>query len=191
MDRSSLVVRRLRTSALPETMTTSWPGTFAAAAGCRTSTDKEDPMNHPRVFAVTSADTVPTPSRLRLAPPVIGATPTILPASDLFGWNVHMANRRMPAGTTSSCVSWHLCQHQTAAVTADRVPSVDDAATAKPLRARQARPTFDPILPASQISDHEPPLTVRTADAPDITEQSHWSVPMGNTPTNGTPLNGQ
>ncbi|WP_339817987.1 hypothetical protein [uncultured Paracoccus sp.] len=148
-------------------------------------------MNHPRVFAVTSADTVPTPSRLRLAPPVIGATPTILPASDLFGWNVHMANRRMPAGTTSSCVSWHLCQHQTAAVTADRVPSVDDAATAKPLRARQARPTFDPILPASQISDHEPPLTVRTADAPDITEQSHWSVPMGNTPTNGTPLNGQ
>lgn len=118
-------------------------------------------MNHPRVFAVISADAVPTPSRLRLAPPVIDATPTILPASDLFGWNVHMANRRMRAGTASSCVSRHLCQHQTAAVTADRVPSVDDianhAATAKPLRARQARPTFDLTLPASPISDHEPP----------------------------------
>lgn len=152
-------------------------------------------MNHPRVFAVTSADAVPTPSRLRLAPPVIDATPTILPASDHFGWNVHIANRRMTAGTASSCVSRHLCQHQTAAVTADRVPSVDDianhAATAKPLRARQARPTFDVTLPASQISDHEPPLIVRTAHAPDITEQPHWSVPMGTTPTIGTPLNGQ
>lgn len=152
-------------------------------------------MNHPRVFAVTSADTVPTPSRLRLAPPVIDTMPPILPASDLFGWNVHMANRRMPVGIASSCVSRHLCQHQTASVTADRVPSVDDiaihAATAKPLRARQARPTFDLTLPASQISDREPPLTVRTAHAPDITEQPLWSVPMGATPTIGTPLNGQ
>ncbi len=98
-------------------------------------------MNHPRVFAVTSADAVPTPSRLRLAPPVIDATPPILPASDLFGWNVHIANRRMIAGMASSCIIRHLCQHQTAAVTADRAPSVDDianhAATAKP-RARQA-----------------------------------------------------
>lgn len=151
-------------------------------------------MNHPRVFAVTSADAVTTPSRLRLAPPVIDATPTILPASDLFGWNVHMANRRMPAGTASSCIIRHICQHQTAFVTANRVPSVDDianhAATAKPLRAKQARPTFDLTLPASPISDHEPPLIVRTAHAPDITEQPLWSVPMSATPTIGTPLNG-
>ena len=152
-------------------------------------------MNHPCVFAVISADAAPTPSRLRLAPPVIDATPTILPASDLPGWNVHMANRGMTAGTASSCVSRHLCQHQTAAVTADRVPSVDDianhAATAKPLRARQARPTFDITLPASPISDHEPPLIVRTAHVRDITEQPLWSVPMGATPTIGTPVNGQ
>lgn len=148
-------------------------------------------MNHPCVFAVISADAAPTPSRLRLAPPVIDATPTILPASDLLGWNVHMANRRMRAGTASNCVSRHICKHQTA----DRVPRVNDianhAAAAKPLRARQASPTFDLTLPASQISDHEPPLTVRTAHAPDITEQPHWSVPMGATPTIGTPLNGQ
>ena len=152
-------------------------------------------MNHRRVFAVTSADAVPTPSRLRLAPPVIDAMPPILPASDLFGWNVHMASRRMTAGTASSCVIRYLCQHQTAAVTADRVPSVDDianhAATAKPLRARQASPKFDLTLPASKISDHEPPLTVRTAHVRDITEQPLWSVPMGATPTISTPLNGQ
>ncbi len=41
-------------------------------------------MNHPRVFAVTSADAVTTPSRLRLAPPVSDAMSPILPASDLF-----------------------------------------------------------------------------------------------------------
>ena len=152
-------------------------------------------MNHPRVFAVTSANAVPTPSRLRLAPPVSDAMPPILPASDLFAWNVHIADRRMTAGMASSCIIRHLCQYQTASVTADRVPSVDDianhAATAKPLRARQASPKFDLTLPASQISDHEPPLTVRTAHAPDITEQLLWSVPMGTTPTIGTPLNGQ